>query len=60
MRAPETDLQKVSSMYQQQLKGELPDSSPSPLAKKKEEPKCLPFRSKRENIERDCIELLGS
>jgi hypothetical protein len=35
MRAPETDLQKVSKMYQQQLKGELPDNSPSPLIKKK-------------------------
>jgi len=36
MRAPETDLQKVSKMYEQQLHGELPESTPSPLIKKKE------------------------
>lgn len=59
MRAPETDLQKVSNMYQQELKGELPDSSPSPLARKKEEPKSVPMKTRKENMIKHCKSVLG-
>lgn len=35
MRAPESDLKMIGKMYQDTLAGNLPDSSPSPIIKKR-------------------------
>jgi hypothetical protein len=58
-RAPESDLQKVKNIYAAELNGELPDSSPSPLIKKREEPRIISHTEAKNSKVEYCVQHLG-